>query len=184
VTEPRPAALSRQDPIAMVAYDPAWPALFERERRRVARALGPWLVGPVEHIGSTAIPGLAAKPIIDMLARIADYEAGDRIVAAMAAIGWTHAPEPHDRRTRTWELCFPNVSRRTHHLHVVEHRSAAWPTWLAFRDHLRDHPADAAEYARVKQVLAAVHRHDRPAYRAGKAPFIEDLVRRMASTPS
>jgi GrpB-like predicted nucleotidyltransferase (UPF0157 family) len=171
--------VARQDPITVVPYDPAWPALFEHKRSAVAAALQPWLVGPVEHIGSTAVPGLSAKPIIDMLARITDYEAGDQILPAMNAIGWVPAPEPHDRHTRTWEFCFPNVSWRTHHLHVVEHRSSAWPGWLAFRDHLRSHPADAAEYARVKSELATSNKHDRPAYRAGKAPFIEELIRRI-----
>jgi GrpB-like predicted nucleotidyltransferase (UPF0157 family) len=77
------------------------------------------------------------------------------------------------------EFCFPGVARRTHHLHVVVHQSAAWRTWLAFRDHLRSHPTDAAEYARIKRDLAAANQHDRPAYRSGKAPFIQDLIRRI-----
>jgi GrpB-like predicted nucleotidyltransferase (UPF0157 family) len=80
------------------------------------------------------------------------------------------------------EFCFPNVARRTHHLHVVEHRSAAWPTWLAFRDHLRNHPADAAEYARIKRELATADPHNRSAYRAGKAPFIQELIGRITSS--
>lgn len=166
----------------VVPYDPAWPRSFEQQSGPVAAALRPWLIGPVEHIGSTAVPGLAAKPIIDMLARITDYEAGRRLITAMNAIGWVPAPEPHDQQTRTWEFCFPNVARRTHHLHVVEHRSAAWHTWLTLRDHLRNHPTDAAEYARIKRELATANQHDRPAYRAGKAPFIQELIRRI--TPS
>lgn len=160
-------------------HDPAWPALFGRERARVASALGAWLVGPVEHIGSTAVPGLPAKPIVDMLARITDYDRASGMVAAMAAIGWVHAPEPHDQKTRTWSFCFPDPGWRTHHLHVVEDRSPHWRSWLAFRDHLRAHPGDAAEYARIKTELANGNRHDRPAYRAGKAPFIRDLLRRI-----
>lgn len=177
VAEPHTAL--RRDPIVVVPYDPAWPPLFKRERARVAGALRPWLVGPVEHMGSTAVPGLPAKPIIDMLARITDYEAGSDLVSAMAAIGWAHAPEPHDARTRTWSFCLPDIAWRTHHLHVVEHRSTGWPSWLAFRDHLRTHPDDAAAYARIKTDLAAADHHDRPAYRAGKAPFIEDVLRRV-----
>lgn len=171
----------RLDPIAVVPYDPAWPALFERERVRVTAALRPWLVGAVEHIGSTSVPGLTAKPIIDMLARITDYDRADGMVAAMAAIGWVHAPEPDDPAKRTWSFCFPDPGWRTHHLHVVEDRSPAWPSWLAFRDHLRAHPTDAVEYARIKTELAASHQRDRPAYRAGKAPFIADLLRRITT---
>jgi GrpB-like predicted nucleotidyltransferase (UPF0157 family) len=171
---------SRQDPIQVVPYDPTWPASFAHARDRVTTALAPWLVGPVEHIGSTAVPGLAAKPIIDMLARITHYEAGTQILPVMSAIGWAHAPEPADRQARTWEFCFPDVAWRTHHLHVVEHQSPDWPTWLAFRDHLRGHPADAAGYARVKQDLAAANDQDRPRYRAGKAPFITSVIARIA----
>lgn len=168
----------RRDPITIVAYDGAWPALFERERVRVEAALGPWLVGPVEHIGSTSVPGLPAKPIIDMLARITDYNHGSAITEAMVGIGWVAAPEPHDQPNRTWSFCLPDVGWRTHHLHVVERSSLGWPDWLAFRDHLRTHPDDAARYARIKSALA-VDARDRPAYRAGKAPFIEAVLRRL-----
>ena len=168
---------SRRDPIHIVAYDPAWPAAFERQRLRVEAALRPWLVGPVEHIGSTSVPGLAAKPIIDMLARIPDHETGG-LVGAMAGIGWAHAPEPRDQSSRKWSFCFPDVGWRTHHLHVVEADAESWRSLIAFREHLRSHPADAAEYGRLKRALAAADAHDRPRYRAGKAPFIEDLLRR------
>ncbi|MCA2216607.1 GrpB family protein [Jidongwangia harbinensis] len=168
----------RRDPIAIVPYREDWPAAFERERLRLEAALRQWLVGPVEHVGSTAVPGLPAKPIIDMLARVRDH--GADVVPAMAAVGWAHAPEPGDAAARKWSFCFPDVAWRTHHLHVFEARSSRWPPLLAFRDHLRSHPADAAAYARVKAALAAADPHDRPRYRAGKAPFIEDLLHRLS----
>ncbi len=169
----------REDPIAIVPYDPEWPGLFERERPRVEAALLPWLAAPVEHIGSTAVPGLAAKPIIDMLAVVSDYDAVAHAVVSMEAIGWAHAPEPGDPQRRTHSFCHPDPAWRTHHLHVVEHASDGWRTWLAFRDHMRAHPGDAAEYARVKQELAAADDRDRAAYRAGKRPFIEGLLDRL-----
>jgi len=174
--------VERLDPIEIIAYDPAWPGLFERERARVDQALSPWLAGPVEHIGSTSVPGLPAKPIIDMLARVEHYDPAltDPLVQALAGIGWIHAPEPTDAGQRKWSFCFPDASWRTHHLHVVE-LSWGWPGLLAFRDHLRTHPADAAEYARIKVELAAADNRDRPAYRAGKAPFIEGLLKRIES---
>src|SRR5688500_17510540 len=109
----------RLDPIKIVAYDPSWPAAFERERARVAEVLRPGLIGPVEHIGSTSVPGLAAKPIIDMLARVEHYDSLDPDV--LGEIGWGHAPEPHDAQDRKWSFCFPDPAWRTHHLHVVEH---------------------------------------------------------------
>jgi GrpB-like predicted nucleotidyltransferase (UPF0157 family) len=172
----------RRDPIHIVAYDPNWPIAFERERARVETALSPWLVGPVEHIGSTSVPGLAAKPIIDMLARIPDHDAGD-VVAAMSGIGWTYAPEPGDEASRKWSFCFPDIGWRTHHLHIFEADPVNWQFLPAFRDHLRTHPDDAAEYGRIKTALAAADARDRPRYRAGKAPFIEELLRHVDPTP-
>ena len=168
----------RRDPIHVVAYDPDWPAAFEQQRSRVESVLRPWLVGPVEHIGSTSVPGLAAKPIIDMLARAPDYRPGD-VAGAMSSIGWTHAPEPGDEQSRKWSFCFPDISWRTHHLHIFEADAETWQVLLTFRDHLRSHPDDAAEYGRIKEALAAADAHDRPRYRAGKAPFIEELLRQM-----
>jgi GrpB-like predicted nucleotidyltransferase (UPF0157 family) len=165
----------RQDKIRIVAYDASWPGLFEQQRSRLAEVLEPWLIGPIEHLGSTAVPGLAAKPIIDMLARVDDFEALD-IIPAMRSIGWVHAPEPADAEQRRWSFCYPSIELRSHHLHVVEQRSAGWPTWLAFRDHLRSHPELAREYGRIKAELADLDCDDRPAYRAGKAPFIEAVL--------
>jgi GrpB-like predicted nucleotidyltransferase (UPF0157 family) len=161
-----------------VAYDEGWPAAFEAQRGRVEVALRPWLVAPVEHIGSTAVRGLDAKPIIDMLAVIPDYGV-DGLVAAMGRIGWVHAPEPGDDHGRKWSFCFPGVAWRSHHLHVFEARSEGWPGLLAFRDHLRNHPDDAAAYARIKRELAAADPVDRPRYRSGKAPFITGVLRRL-----
>jgi len=168
----------RRDPIHIVPYDPNWPAAFEEQRSRVETVLCPWLVGPVEHIGSTSVPGLAAKPIIDMLARIPDYQTGD-VVEAMSGIGWAHAPEPGDEAARKWSFCFPDPGWRTHHLHIFEAESKHWQSLPAFRDHLRTHPDDAAEYGRIKTALAADDAHDRPRYRAAKAPFIEGLLQQL-----
>ena len=173
----------RRDPIAIVAYDRAWPDAFDQQRSRVEAALRPWIVGPVEHIGSTSIPGMAAKPIIDMLARTPDYQRTTGIVEAMSGIGWTHAPEPGDEQARKWSFCFPDIAWRTHHLHIYEASAGNWQTLLTFRDHMRTHPDDAAEYGRLKTLLAAADAHDRPRYRAGKAPFIQDLLKRIGQVP-
>jgi GrpB-like predicted nucleotidyltransferase (UPF0157 family) len=170
---------ARQDPIKIVPYDVDWPVSFARERTRVEKALVGHLVGPVEHVGSTAIPGLAAKPIIDMLARIADHDRSAGIVADLSAIGWVHAPEPGDPEGRKWSFCFPDAAWRTHHLHVWEAGSPAWRRVLLFRDHLRRHPELAAEYGRMKAELASADDRDRPRYRSGKAPFIENILREL-----
>jgi GrpB-like predicted nucleotidyltransferase (UPF0157 family) len=169
--------MGRLDPIHIVEYDPTWPALFEQQRARLEPALRPWAAGPVEHIGSTAVPGLPAKPIVDMAVLITEHGRGAQIGPALAALGWRHAPEPGDASRRRWSFCYPTVERRTCHLHVLEAGDPSWAVLLRFRDHLRTHPADAAAYAAVKRDLAAADSHDRPRYRAGKAPFIDGILR-------
>lgn len=171
----------RKDPILICPPDPGWPQSFAHERHRLEAALGPWLLAPIEHMGSTAVPGLPAKPIIDMLALIQDHDTFRPAIPVVADLGWVHAPEPGDEADRTWSFCFPQVAWRTHHLHVVEITSTAWPTWIAFRDHLRTHPETAAEYGRIKSDLAARDNRDRPAYRSGKAPFIQSVLAHLGN---
>ncbi len=174
----------RLDRIHIVDYDPAWPILFDEQREPLEMALQPWLVGSIEHMGSTSIPGLPAKPIIDMLARVPDYDRCEGIFAALANVGWVAAPEPGDVANRKYSACYPRVEYRSHHLHIVEEHSGDWPGWLAFRDHLRACPEDRDRYARIKRDLAAADDQDRPAYRAGKAPFITGVLGRLDITPS
>lgn len=171
----------RRDPIRMVTHRTQWADDFERERARVAAVLAPWSAGPVEHIGSTAVPGLVAKPIIDMAVCLTDHRHGAQARTALAGIGWVHAPEPGDAERRKWSFCLPDPGWRTHHLHVYEIGDPIPPSLTAFRDHLRGHPEDAAEYGRIKTVLAEADEHDRPRYRAGKAPFIEAVLRRAGN---
>lgn len=171
----------RRDTIVIVAHDPTWPTQFREQRDRVSRALGSWLIRPIEHMGSTAVPGLAAKAIIDMLAVVGDIDAKPDAPAAMASIGWVHAPEPSDAEERRASFCFPTIEHRTHHLHVVEAEFPDWPRWLAFRDYLVDHPAVAREYADLKTALAAAHGEDpneRWAYRLGKTGFCQAVTDR------
>lgn len=166
----------RRDPIVIRTYDAAWATAFREQAQAIEDALPGWLTAPIEHIGSTAVPGLPAKPIIDMLAIIPDYDRFAAAVARLERIGWVHAPEPADRERRRWSLCFPDAAHRTHHLHVVEHDSDGWRDWLLFRDFLRTHPDAAARYAACKQRLAKADSDDRAAYRAGKAPLITELM--------
>jgi len=171
----------RRDPIVIVAYDSGWPAAFESERVRVEAAMKPWLVRPVEHIGSTAIPGLAAKSIVDMLAVVSNVDEASHAVETLRPLGWQHAAEPGDALGRRLSFCSPSIAHRTHHLHVVEEGSDGWRRWLAFRDYLRLHPELAAEYATLKCSLAEKYGTDpneRDRYRNGKAAFIEEISSR------
>lgn len=168
----------RLDPIAISPYDPVWPDAFERERDRIEPVLRPWLARPIEHIGSTSIPGLAAKAIIDMVAVVHTMDDLDTAVGSLGAVGWVHAPEPDDPRPLL-SFCTPSIYKRSHHLHVVEQSAQGWRDLLAFRDYLRVHPGLTAAYAALKRELASQHGSDpnrREAYRRGKADFIREVT--------
>ena len=158
---------------AVVPYDPAWPGLFDEERRRLLDTIGAWLAGPVEHIGSTAIPGLSAKPVIDIMAGVASLDASRPALPALAGLGYCYFPyRPDDEH---W-FCKPSSAFRTHHLHLVPLESPQWAGALAFRDYLRAHPETAAGYEKLKKRLALECRLDREAYTDAKGPFITRII--------
>ncbi len=176
----RPPVNVRRDPILIQDYDSRWPQMFEQQRAVLDDVLGTWLTLPVAHIGSTSVPDLPAKAIIDMVAVVADYDVFDRAFEVLAGVGWVLAPEPGDEDSRKWSVCYPSVEHRSHHLHVVEHRSPRWRAWLLFRDYLRSHAADAKAYGELKARLAKDDSDDRVRYRASKAPAIDEISARAA----
>lgn len=164
-TEPR-----ADEPIRLVAYDPDWPRRFERERAALAGAIGPWIAGGIHHVGSTAVPGLAAKPIIDILVGVRDLDESRACLEPLGAeLGYLYAP--YMAEEMHW-LCKPHPSRRTHHLHLVPSGSERYRAELAFRDRLRADAEQAAEYLALKQGLARRFENDREAYTAAKSDFI------------
>jgi GrpB-like predicted nucleotidyltransferase (UPF0157 family) len=161
--------------VHIVPYDSTWPRAFEVERARLATILGPWLAGPIEHIGSTAVPGLAAKPVIDIMAGVESLSGSRAAIAVLEQAQYCYAAYRSD--VMHW-FCKPSPAHRTHHLHLVPVGSPLWTEQLAFRDFLRVEPAAAAEYARLKQRLADVHRYDREAYTQGKTAFVREAIAR------
>jgi GrpB-like predicted nucleotidyltransferase (UPF0157 family) len=161
-------------PVEIVPYDPAWPGLFEEEQRTLLHAIGPWLGGPVEHIGSTAIPGLSAKPVIDIMAAVSSLEASRPALAVLAGVDYCYFP--YRPESEHW-FCKPSPAFRTHHLHLVPLDSPQWAGALAFRDYLRANPETAAQYKELKTRLALEFRLDREAYTEAKGPFITRITR-------
>lgn len=165
----------------MCPYDQDWPSSFERERVRLSPILQPYLVRPLEHIGSTSVPGLVAKPIIDMVAVVEDISPLIAEEDSLQGIGWVLAPEPADEIERRLSFCTPSKERRTHHLHVVEESFSGWHGWLAFRDYLRKNPDIAQEYGELKTHLSVGHGsnpNERDQYRAGKADWVSAVTAR------
>ncbi|MGE0796882.1 MAG: GrpB family protein [Lautropia sp.] len=160
-------------PIEIVEYDSRWPALFARERELMAEALAQWLTGPPEHIGSTAVPGLAAKPIIDIMAPVGSLADSEAAIVAAECIGYVYFP--YKAELMHW-FCKPSPACRTHHLHLVPAGGRLWRERLAFRDALRRDAALRAEYQALKLRLAAEYRHDRETYTDAKSPFISRVV--------
>jgi GrpB-like predicted nucleotidyltransferase (UPF0157 family) len=160
---------SVEAPIEIVPYDPSWPARFQDELGGLRRVLAPWLAGPIEHIGSTAVPGLAAKPVIDILAAVATLDGSRAAIAATAQLGYRYSPYRPD--LEHW-FCKPSLASRTHHLHLVPIGTPQWHGPIAFRDYVRAHWDVAVEYEALKYRLAAAHRFDREAYTQAKWPFI------------
>ncbi len=130
-------------PVEIVSYDSSWPQRFEQEATLLRDVLQPWLAGPIEHIGSTAVPGLAAKPVVDIMAGVESLDASRPAIAALERAGYCYAPYRAD--TEHW-FCKPSPQFRTHHLHLMAMGSDRWMAAIAFRDYLRAHPEIAAEY--------------------------------------
>ncbi len=166
------------DPIEIVDYDPNWPTAFEAEAERLANVLGPWLV-EIAHVGSTAVPGLAAKPVIDIQVGVTSLEQDGRIVAAVAACGYEYVPDFEDQFPERRYFRRGQDGHRTHQVHLVERTNAEW--WdrhVRFRDWLRSHPEDRDAYAELKRALAVAHRDDRVAYTDAKTHFINAVINR------
>ena len=164
------------DLVRIVPYDPAWPAEFEAERARLLPVLTPWLTGEIHHVGSTSVPGLGAKPVIDILAEVASLEESREAIEPLQALSYWWAPYQEARMN--W-FCKPSPEHRTHHLHLVVPGSEAWHEELAFRDALRAEPETARAYEELKQRLADEHTHDREAYTVAKTAFVESVLARV-----
>jgi len=160
-------------PITLVAYDPGWPEHFAHEARRIWEALGARAVR-IEHIGSTSVPGLVAKPIIDILLVVADSADEPSYVPALEGVGYVlriREPEWHQHRL----FKGPDVNIN---LHVLTVGSKEIERLLAFRDWLRDHPADRDLYARTKRALAQREWRYVQNYADAKSEVVEDIIAR------
>jgi GrpB-like predicted nucleotidyltransferase (UPF0157 family) len=161
---------SGDGPITIVEFDRSWRGAFLAERERLAKLL-PGV--RIYHIGSTAVAGLPAKPVIDMIALVEDLEAN---VATLVERAGYHLPAQFNANLDHRRfLCYPTLSHRTHHLHLVDEHEGV-DQCLRFRDRLKDDPALAVEYAALKRALASHFRADRMAYTEAKSTFIKDAI--------
>ena len=162
-------------PVLLACWRAEWPEDAAREAESLRRVAAGRLVA-VEHIGSTAVPGLVAKPIVDLLGGVARLADADACIRAFAGLGYAYAPE-HEREIpeRRYFRRSTGVVR-THHLHVVVHGGDFWRRHVRFRDALRADPQLADAYATLKRDLAARCGDDHAAYTSGKASFVERVL--------
>ena len=162
------------EPVLVATYDPSWPRRFERERRRVARRLAGAAVA-IEHIGSTAVPGLDVKPVVDILVGVAGPLADHAVTPRLQALGYELLGEAGV----PGRLYFRRrLARDAFNVHVVAHDGALWENDLLLRDFLRTHPAEARAYAAAKRLAATEAPDSLVRYSELKADAIGALVRR------
>lgn len=171
MTEHESLLAAIHEEVRLHPYEPSWPIMFSTECLRL-NSLLPGVFLQVEHIGSTAVPGMPAKPVIDLLAGVESMALARSVAKRICTLGYTTSAEFNETLTdRMWFMRWAE-GHRTHHLHVVVHDGNVWREHLAFRDALRSSPTLAVRYAELKFQLAAKHSTDREAYTNAKSEFI------------
>jgi len=165
-----------KEEVAVVPYDPIWPRLFEEEKRHLLHCLPSELVRRIEHFGSTAIPGLPSKPIVDILVEVTDLdETRQRVAPILEGQGYDYFWRPSWGDDvppyYAWFIKRGRDGNRTHHIHMVESHFEHWDR-LFFRDYLLEYPDIAQEYATLKLSLSQTYHNDRVAYTKAKTDFI------------
>jgi GrpB-like predicted nucleotidyltransferase (UPF0157 family) len=167
------AEFNENESFDLADYDPGWPSLFESESELITEVLGDDVVD-IQHIGSTSIPGLRAKPIIDLLVAVESFAPIETYARLLEPIDYHHHPHPEeDERIFFWKGV-----PRTHHLHIVEYATWEHQRHIIFRDYLRAHPEMAQWYEQVKRELWIAFKGNRPAYTKGKTAFIKTIMAR------
>lgn len=165
------------EPVVIVDYDRSWASMFRRLKGGLERSLGDLPV-EIEHVGSTSVPGAAAKPIIDIDVVVRSEDDVARAIQLLAAGGYRHKG---DRGVRGREAFDNPQGLAQHHLYVVVSGNSEHRRHLLFRDYLRSHPEEAARYSTLKRSLADAFREDRDGYTDAKSAFVEEILRRASA---
>jgi GrpB-like predicted nucleotidyltransferase (UPF0157 family) len=160
--------------VILEEYDPSWPSKFEHEKAHLLAIAGQWCHGGIVHVGSTAVPGMVAKPVIDVMFGVESLEGSKPAIEVLVGSGYEYWPYKTD--LMHW-FCKPSDAFRTHHLHLIPFESPLWKERIKFRDLLRSNERIAGDYAQLKRELAASHKEDREAYTQKKWPFIQQVLR-------
>jgi len=162
-----------EDKIIIKPYNDRWPSLFEQERDRLQPLIKPWLEGSIEHVGSTAVVGLSAKPVIDIMIGVKSLAASHSAISVLVEHGYYYYP--YKANVMHW-FCKPTPEIRTHHLHLIPFNSPLWRERIRFRDILRNNAELVAEYQALKVNLSVKYKDDRELYTQHKWPFISRVL--------
>jgi GrpB-like predicted nucleotidyltransferase (UPF0157 family) len=165
--------MTGQQPVCIAEYDRSWPQRFKEEEKLLREVIASFCSGSVEHIGSTAVEGLAAKPVIDIMVGVESLDASRPAIPILERVGYCYFPY---RPTQMHWFCKPSPAIRTHHVHLVPFGNQLWVERIAFRDYLRAHSEVAREYGMLKRRLAQEFRLDREAYTDAKSSFVMAIV--------
>ena len=168
--------------VRIVAWQPEWPRLFEEERARLSRVFDGVEVA-IEHVGSTSVAGLAAKPIIDICVGVASLEIVEARIPGLEALGYSYVPRYEAQMPERRYFRRPADHPRSHHVHCFVKGGVDWSRHIRFRDRLRASPALVAEYAGLKRRLAEAHGDDRAGYTEAKSSFIEAALAEALPDP-
>jgi GrpB-like predicted nucleotidyltransferase (UPF0157 family) len=170
-------------PIYVASYDPRWPHMFEEEKKLILDAIGDWTVA-IEHVGSTSIPGIAAKPVIDICVGVRRIGEAYKTIFPLSKLGYRCMGEAgiperlyFKKPADSVSLRLPGAVPRTHQIHMYETSNPEWERHLAFRDYLRANPGERDEYEALKRRLAIEYTHDIEAYADAKGEFVERVLR-------
>lgn len=159
--------------IELELYNPSWVDKFKQESEQLEKVLDGWIVGEIQHIGSTSIPGMSAKPIIDIMIGVGNLDKAKACLPLLGSIDYCYAPYKAD--IMHW-FCKPSPEHREYHLYLMEPDSYEYKARLAFRDYLIAHPDAAQTYITLKEGLAKEYHNDREAYTKAKETFVKDIT--------
>jgi len=175
-----PEDLLKGRPIVIEDYDPDWPLSYEKERQEISAKLGDAALA-IEHIGSTSVPGLAARPTIDIIVLIASLELARECIPLIESLHYNYSPELEQvfsDRIFYWK---GTAEAHTVHLAMIERARPAWDSLIAFRAYLRSHPSEAVRYETLKRALADKHITNVNQYSSGKEDYVASIQAKVGN---
>lgn len=165
--------------IELEPYSPSWLEKFQKEATKIREAIGEGNIISIEHIGSTAIPGISAKPIIDIAIGVQSLETAKNFLPVLEKMGYSFWDKNPKKDRMFFVKGLPPNGPRTFHVHIMEASGDELPKRILFREYMRTHPEEADKYEALKKELSEKYKQDREAYTEAKSDFISNVIKRI-----